>query len=246
MEEWWRRFGEYYVLAKEIAQLDAAADAEAEAVWKLLGLDPGAKILDAPCGFGRHAVRLATWGFDVWGIDVDTNLIAQARERAQESGIDIRLDEGDLRNLPVPDGWANAVLNLSSSIGMFESEHDNQKIFSEASRVLAPGGVFVIESTHRDREARRTPSSSFAEREGTLILHERALDMDQGRLTSNLTIVDPDGSRTELSQRPRVYAISELLGELTNSGFATATAHCGWRGDDPDLDERVIVVAKKP
>ena len=60
MEEWWRRFGEYYVRAFEIDRLDAMADREAEAAWKLLGLDPGSRIVDAPCGFGRHAVRLAT------------------------------------------------------------------------------------------------------------------------------------------------------------------------------------------
>lgn len=43
---------------------------------------PGARVLDAGCGTGRVAIRLAELGYDVTGVDVDPSMLAVARDRA--------------------------------------------------------------------------------------------------------------------------------------------------------------------
>ncbi len=244
MQEWWRGFGELYLKGQEIERLDSLAESEAEAAWKLAGADPGARIVDAPCGFGRHAVRLGAWGFDVWGIDVDDMLLDEAKKRSHESGLAIRLDRGDLRDLPVPSDWADAVMNLSSSIGLFASNDDNQAIFDEARRVLRDGGAFLIETTHRDREVRRSGRKSWELRnEGMLAVTSREFDLVDGRLDFTVTMIAEDGARTHLRQRPRVYAIPELIRALRRAGFADVECFGGWQGEKPSVDERIVVVA---
>lgn len=52
------------------AAAEPFADAEAKAIAGLLELPAGARVLDAPCGGGRIAVRLAERGLDVLGIDI--------------------------------------------------------------------------------------------------------------------------------------------------------------------------------
>lgn len=247
MQEWWRSFGEIYLRGGEVERLDGEAEVEAEAAWKLLGLEAGASIVDAPCGFGRHAVRLAAWGFEVWGIDVDAALLEEARRRAAAVGVDATLDEGDLRSLPVPDGWADAVLNLASSVGLFASESDNAAVFDEAFRVLRPGGRLLVETSHRDSVVRAGPESEWSRRpDGTLVLQRREFDPVTGRVHQHFTIVTPSGERLERDLRPRRYALTELAALLARSGFVDVEFHGGWHREPVSTDDRVVVVAARP
>jgi SAM-dependent methyltransferase len=43
---------------------------------------PGSRVLDAGCGTGRVAMRLAELGYDCAGVDLDESMLAVARERA--------------------------------------------------------------------------------------------------------------------------------------------------------------------
>lgn len=244
MDEWWRGFGELYLRAREIEALDAAAEDEAEATWKLLDLAPSARIVDAPCGFGRHAVRLATWGFDVWGIDLDPTLLAEARARAKASGAELRLDEGDIRALEVPDGWADAVVNLASSIGMFKTDDDNMAVFREALRVLSPGGGLLLETAHRDQLVRTLQPTKWEQRGDALILKRHQFDPVAGRLDTELTVIDPAGERSTTRQRHRVYSITELINLLRDVGFSEFQAFAGWQRHPATTDERLVLVAR--
>lgn len=246
MQEWWRRFGELYLRARETEALDAAAESEAESAWKLLGLPPGARILDAPCGFGRHAVRLAAWGCDVWGIDLDPHLLAEAERRKEESGVELELTEGDIRDLPVPDAWADAVLNLAGSVGMFDSDADNLAVLTEAHRVLTPGGVMLIETMHRDQVVAHLEPRQWEERDGTLILQHQAFDPVAGRLTTSITTVDDSGERTVTQMHPRVYALTELTHLVGEVGFGEIEAYAGWSREPATIGARLVLVAHKP
>lgn len=67
-------------------------DIHGEATFVTSLLDPPARVLDAGCGTGRIAVRLAELGYDVVGLDVDPSMLAVAAADAPE--LDWRL--GDL------------------------------------------------------------------------------------------------------------------------------------------------------
>jgi len=64
-----------------------AAKEQVEAIIKLLGLTPGMRVLDMPCGPGRHALEFARRGFQVTGVDLNPSFIAQAKERAEKEGL---------------------------------------------------------------------------------------------------------------------------------------------------------------
>jgi SAM-dependent methyltransferase len=52
-------------------------------------VDPPARVLDAGCGTGRVAIRLAELGYDVVGVDLDASMLLHAREEAP--GLDWRV-----------------------------------------------------------------------------------------------------------------------------------------------------------
>lgn len=62
----------------------AGADVHGEAALIAGRLAPAARVLDAGCGTGRVAARLAELGFDVVGVDVDPAMVAVAQERHPE------------------------------------------------------------------------------------------------------------------------------------------------------------------
>jgi 2-polyprenyl-3-methyl-5-hydroxy-6-metoxy-1,4-benzoquinol methylase len=61
----------------------------------------GSKILELGCGPGRHALGAASLGYKVLGIDLDPDIVAQARANAREAGAghDIAFEVGDMFNL---------------------------------------------------------------------------------------------------------------------------------------------------
>jgi SAM-dependent methyltransferase len=57
-------------------------DTHGEATFVTGLVDPPARVLDAGCGTGRVAIRLAELGYAVVGVDVDASMLAMAREEA--------------------------------------------------------------------------------------------------------------------------------------------------------------------
>ena len=74
-------FGDDYLYFYEESIDDAHSDADTAEILGLLDLPAGARILDAPCGHGRIARRLAAAGMEVTGVDL-------VRERSEGSAAD--------------------------------------------------------------------------------------------------------------------------------------------------------------
>lgn len=105
-----------------------------------LPLQPGMRVLDVACGTGNLAVIAARKGCIVTGIDIASNLVAQARVRAKVEGLHIRYDEGDAEALPYPDGIFDAVVSMYGV--MFAPQPD--RVAAELFRVARPGAIIAL------------------------------------------------------------------------------------------------------
>jgi len=85
--------------ARFAAMAEAGNDMHGEATFCAALLDEGARVLDAGCGTGRVAIRLAGLGFDCVGTDVDESMLAVAREAAP----DIAWFQADLASVTARD-----------------------------------------------------------------------------------------------------------------------------------------------
>jgi ubiquinone/menaquinone biosynthesis C-methylase UbiE len=74
------------------------------------------------------------------GVDIATNLLDQARHRAQTEGLNIRFDEGDAENLPFGDKEFDIVLSMFGA--MFAPRPD--LVAAEMLRVCKPGGMIAM------------------------------------------------------------------------------------------------------
>jgi malonyl-CoA O-methyltransferase len=69
-------------------------------VDRLLGAVAGLDIVDVGCGTGRHALRLASRGANVVGIDFSDGMLARARDKEGASGV--RWVVHDVTHVPLP------------------------------------------------------------------------------------------------------------------------------------------------
>ena len=107
---------------------------------KSLEIEPGTRMLDVACGAGQIAIPAARSGVDVTGVDIASNLIEQARERAKREGVSARFDEGDAEALPYPDASFDLVVSLIGA--MFAPRPD--RVAAELVRVCRTGGRIVM------------------------------------------------------------------------------------------------------
>jgi 2-polyprenyl-3-methyl-5-hydroxy-6-metoxy-1,4-benzoquinol methylase len=76
--------------------------AEVEFLERTLEPSPGARLLDIPCGNGRHSVELARRGYRMTSVDLSTDFLTVARSQAQHAQVEIDLRPGDMPNLELP------------------------------------------------------------------------------------------------------------------------------------------------
>src|SRR6266513_5807253 len=94
--EWWRSwFGRGY-LALYDETLGERTPVEIDQLEALLQLRPPRRILDLPCGQGRHAIELARRGYDVTGVDLSPFLLKIAADRGRAKGVRVRWLSGDV------------------------------------------------------------------------------------------------------------------------------------------------------
>ena len=96
-------------------------------------------VLDLGCAGGFMAEALATRGAQVTGIDPAAASIEAARQHAKSAGLQIGYDVGVGEDMPYDAGGFDAVV----CVDVLEHVADLNKVLSEVTRVLRPGGCSV-------------------------------------------------------------------------------------------------------
>jgi len=92
------------------------------------------------CGTGNLAVPAARKGAIVTGADIATNLLEQARARAEAEGLKIQFDEGDAENLPYADSSFDVVVTMFGA--MFAPRPE--LVAAELTRACRAGGRIAM------------------------------------------------------------------------------------------------------
>lgn len=129
-----------------------------------LSLPAGATVLDAGCGVGDVARRMAAkYKLDVTGIDILDFNLEEARERSARVGLQDRTKFcfGDYHDLRFPDQSFDGVYTMETLV----HAADLSKVLSEFWRILRPGGRLVMFEYSRTPEAQLSPKANEALRQ---------------------------------------------------------------------------------
>jgi len=113
---------------------------EAAAIFDLLGDLRGKRLLDLGCGDGTYSIAAFQRGARVTGVDISDTVLDSARRRAVACGASVEWRQASAESLPYDSGTFDIVLAVTILCFI----RDPLQVVREISRVLHPGGRFVI------------------------------------------------------------------------------------------------------
>jgi SAM-dependent methyltransferase len=220
-DAWWQTFFDGdYLRIWSADRPESQTALEVDFLVRALGLAPGTKVLDAPCGYGRLSRPLAELGMYVVGVDQAQLLLDEAeRTRGTIPESRLRYLRSDLR-YPLELEGMDAAFDVFSSIGYGEEE-DDLAVFRTLRAAVRPGGKVLVETVHRDAWAAqlsRDPRHASHLPDGTLFLQEFSFDALTGRAAISYSWQGPGGAGHKTSS-VRIYAITELVRLLERAGL---------------------------
>jgi ubiquinone/menaquinone biosynthesis C-methylase UbiE len=193
-------------------------------------------VIELAAGTGRISIPVAErTGKRVIGIDLSPAMLARARERAAEAGVELELHEGDMRDLEF-DEVSDLVICPYRALLHLPTWSDRRRVFERVARALRPGGRFAWNAFVFD--------------------HRYAADADgkwQSDPKPHLTKYAPGDNRVDitLANGPLLslwwVSRSEWEGLLDVAGLETESLY-GWFDGRPftDASREFVWIARKP
>ncbi|GIF45935.1 methyltransferase family protein [Asanoa ferruginea] len=187
----------------------------------------GGRVLELATGTGRVAIPLAATGVAVDGIEGSIEMVE--RMRARPGGAEISTVVGDMADLDGLDGPYDLAYLVFNTLFNLTSQERQIDCFRNVARVLAPGGLFVIEAFVQDLTV-----FDRGQRVNTRALSEDVVDMeyqlhDPVAQTVTYQRVTIDAAGTTLRPLLLRYAWPSELDLMARlAGLRRAARYSGW------------------
>jgi SAM-dependent methyltransferase len=244
--DWWKTFFsgpavDFWLLATTEEQTQK----EADFIQQALAVSPPAKLLDVPCGGGRHCHALASRGYAMTGVDLSTEFLAAARSSAIDPATKITWENREMRDLP----WTNQFQGAYSFGNSFSylDDRGNAQFLKAVADTLEPGAKFILDTGY----ILETLLPTLQERAwypigDMLVLAQRRYEPLDSRLHVEYTWIR-DGKLDKRSMSARLYSVREILELFEKSGFTDIKAFGTLEREPFRLgSHRLLLVATKP
>lgn len=251
--DWWKTlFDETYLItdARSVCNYEVTCR-EVDFLEQVLGLNKSWAILDLCGGQGRHALELSRRGFhEVTVLDYSEYLVGLGREQARKEGLNTVFILNDARETGLAGLSYRVITVMANSFGYFIDEVENQRILEEASRLLIPGGLLLLDLPNREYVLKNMALRSWHEaNEEIVVCRQRRLEGDVifGR---ELVISREKGLIRDATYCTRLYSRDKITDMLRSAGFVSVdvqkdfVSH-GRKDDYGSMTNRMIVIARK-
>jgi SAM-dependent methyltransferase len=218
--DWWRTFFTGPMVEGWLrAMPEEETRKEVDFIQTVLGVSPPARLLDVPCGGGRHSLPLAARGYQMTGVDLSEGFLAAARSAAVTGPGQVTWEQREMRDLP----WSAAfdgAFSMGNSFAYYD-EQGNADFLRAVARALKPGARFVLDTSYLTegllpvlQERAWAPVG-----DNTLWLWDRRYDPADGRLHVEYTTIQ-DGNVQKWPMSARLYTYREIRRLAEEAGFA--------------------------
>jgi len=234
--------GIYKDLWKEIVP-EGLTQAEVEFILRVGNLNQGCKVLDIMCGYGRHALGLASNGVHVTAVDSLSKYIQSIEESNASSNITAILS--DIRDLEIEERFDSVICmgNSFSSFNRNEAVFILKKVFS----LLKPKGVFILNTWMISEIICR----KFKEREwfqinGFKYILENRWLLRPTRIQTTHLIISENGSTESKEDMDYIFSFSEIDEIFKTIGFKLGKIYSTPRMKEFAMgDEYAYIIASK-
>ena len=212
---------------------------------------PGKTVLDLACGTGSLTRQLALRGYEMIGVDLSAEMLAEAAEKNRDVGeispmfLCQSMEKLDLY------GTIDACVCCLDSVNYVTSPKKLQKAFERVHLFLMPGGLFLFD-VNTPEKLEGLDGQVFLDETEDAYCVWRAEYSRRSRICSyfmdifRLDRETGQWDRGEELHRERAYTIPELTGFLEQAGFRDIKVFGNLKLRRPKPgEERVFFVARK-
>jgi SAM-dependent methyltransferase len=197
---------------------DGLTKAENEWILQETNLQPGNKMIDLMCGYGRHTLPLARKGIHVTAIDNLKEYVEEIKSTAQKENLPVECLQEDVLKLEL-DGEYQGAICMGNSICFFDAG-DVLKIFLEVSKHVKTGGKFIICSWRLNEII----ANGFKEKTWSYVgdikfLADSRFLLSPSRIEMQNIFIDPNGKTEEKRAIDYIYSLNETEQMLNLAGF---------------------------
>jgi SAM-dependent methyltransferase len=242
---WWRTFFSGPVVDFWLSVPTAEqTQQEADFIQEALQVPPPAKLLDVPCGGGRHCLALAGRGYEMTGVDLSPGFLDAARAQSAGGPGVIGWEQREMRDLPWSERFDGAFC-FGNSFG-YDDDDGNADFLKAVARAVRPGARFILDTGYvTETLLPSLQERSWYEVGDMLVLAQRRYDPLTGRLHVEYVWVR-GGEVERRSMSARLYSYREILRLLAEAGFADAQGYGSLAREPFRLgSNRLLMVATK-
>jgi ubiquinone/menaquinone biosynthesis C-methylase UbiE len=244
IEHWNSESGQHWVDQQD--RYDRMLAPYADRLLEAAGIEREDRVLDVGCGTGTTTLRAAAAAaaVEVLGIDISQPMIARARRRAKDRGIqNARFEVADAQTVALDAGGHDLAI---SRFGIMFFDDPSGAFANVAAGLRADGRLaFVCWQTLAQNEWMLRPGAALAE-----VLP--MLEPGEARAPGPFAFGDPDYVGTVLRDAGfRAVELEPLVGSILLGGGGSLDESVGWlrgtsvaralfRGADPDTVERAV------
>ena len=232
--EFWRR-----VATPEMTTADL------DFVESHLALTSGSRILDVPCGSGRHSIAWAERGHRVTGFDISAEAIEHARRTATDTGLDVGFEQADMRGIP-RSGSFDAAVCLGNSFGYLDIEGTRQFVAALAGAIRPGGGLVLDFSATAETVLPGFTGEPRTMRTGDIVVETTTeYDVTASRLISHYDYTRGD-EQLSTTAIHHVYTSAHLGQLVSGAGFVDIQRFGGPDGSPYTLgSSRLLLTARR-
>lgn len=221
---------------------DAEAAAFIEVLLGQLALPPGSRALDLACGRGRHARMLHRGGLEVTGVDLSPKSIDDAK-KFEAPGLEFFVH--DMRR-PFRIHYYDAVFNLFTSFGYFDTERDNARTVSAVASMLRPEGIFVIDFFNASPVAAKLAEGPYRDEKTIDGITFHIEKYSTGTHVIKNIRFEAGGEEKQFTEKVQLLKLADFRRLLEKAFTITGTfGNYALAPFDEERSDRLIIVAKK-
>lgn len=181
-------------------------------------LQPGSKVLDLMCGYGRHAIGLAKKGIAVTAVDNLDDYITEVNELSEKENLPLKTVKADVIKYKADDVFDMAIC-MGNSLNFFNAD-ETLKIFSNISACLKSSGHLLINSWSLAEIAIKNFKEKSWSNVGNLkFISESKYLFHPTRIETEHLILAPGGKTETKKGIDYIFSVAEMEAMLNKTGF---------------------------
>ena len=210
----------------------------------------GSVMLELACGTGTVAVSMAQAGWRVYGVDGSDEMLAESRQKAEGSSVQVIWSQQDMRQVVLPE-QVHLTTCLYDSMNYMLTDADLLATFRSVFKALRPNGLFLFDmNTAWVMSALWDGEVYFNDSDDLSVVMKSRYDRRRQRTTVVLTCFErvADYYRKIVEEHvEQAYPPEHIATLLTDVGFhMEAQYDCFSFREPTPTTFRIMFVARKP